>query len=222
MQCAGCLDCSFDVAKPVANFYEAHITVDHDDGNGFAEDLFEADCSELGVKPLVMVGGGLYQVMSTVKINDGIEIAIKRAQEVADAFSGRGYVVQRVKVEAHPASPVTPSRANSLKLGEGQYFEAHIDVSTHEGGLEALKAVAKLNGLYLSYNDLKVPDQDGYRTYIATLRNRMGTIEGFRVLVESAARHMRMRGLEVVRIVEEFCVYDSNESLDHSWTSKSK
>ena len=215
MICAGCDDCAFDVTKgTMTNFYEAHITVDH---LGLAEDAFEGDCFLFGVKPLVMVGNGLHQYMCTVKIEGDLGMARNRAQEVADAFIAEGYDIERVKIESHPAGSETPSRNNLKKLSDGQYFEAHIDVDTHEGGLEALKVVAKMNGLWISFNNLKYPDAEGYRTYIATLRRHDGTIEGFRTLVNDAARHMRMRGLEVIRIIEEFCVYDSNEALDAEW-----
>lgn len=195
----------------MSNYYEAHITLMDTDSE------FGNHCARIGAKPLMIVGGSQVQRMCTVKVEGDFKTALERAEKTAHAFSDLGYVVERVKVEAHPANSETPSRANLRKIADGQYFEAHIDVDTNKGGLEALKVVAKMNGLWISYNELKEPDAEGYRTYIATLRRHGGTIEGFRTLVNEAARHMKMRGLEVIRIIEEFCVYDSNIELDNEW-----
>lgn len=214
-----CVDCPFDVRNSNKElFYEIHITVEQGNLSKFKE-----DCSELGVKPILL---DLYidnhkpikDLMTSSKHKADDTSIIIEAEKIADALKERGYNIVRVKIETVPWHPSAPSRDNLKFFAKGQYFESHLAIKYHSEDYDKLVGIVDKLDLHLSKNILKTEGE--IKTIMATMRWYDGVIEDFRNTLSECKTLIEFNNFDVEKEIIEFTLFDSRIEHDELWINR--
>lgn len=192
------------------SLFEIHITttaLDEPQLTGFVD-----FCSSIEAKPILIElpeGQQRQQPMisKVVELEDPQAIHPVLAALVA-AFKAGGYPVERVKVEV----PVAHKKAGTAAFPDfrGGYFEWHGKIEHPEP--ETLTGQASYMGCRLSRNALK----SSPGTRLITHRG-FGTRPSFEAKIEQVKSWLDKAAIPLIKEEAEYCVYDSNKSLDKKW-----
>jgi len=187
--------------------FEIHLTVA--DLPAEAIDAFVQCCTLASAKPMLITlsrGEHIRQPMLTkVLYATSLAEILTDTDILCQSLSGRGYPVNRVKIEI-PAHHAATWQEPAL------YFEWHGKISYVEPA--ALLALCEHQEVHLSVNALR----DDTGTRFITLRE-YGDETIFRERVAGLTAALLAGGWELTKQQAEYCVYDTNVTLDNGWLS---
>ena len=198
-----------------AGEFETHLTV-----AGHAADLREW-AGRHGMKYLRIEldrGDHPSQPMLTRRASGTLAGELQATADVRRRLHDAGHSVVRTKIEAAPGNADVPTTdADAEALPKGLYFEHHVKLLLDPAFAdEMLTGRTEHLAARLSRNALKVRP-DGFRERFLTQRcSGVGRANARRQLDQLLAEVARLR-LDVLKVEEEFVVYDSNLGLDHGW-----
>jgi hypothetical protein len=199
------------------NFYEIHITVS--DAN---PDDFKKTCAEIGVKPIILdvflKTSSVEEMMtSSVVKRDSLESALVDANEIKNSLVSKGFTVIRTKIESdiNHANIADGTIINSDN--DDEYFETHLNVFVKpEDNFDMLYELAKKHDCHLSTNKNKLYPDGSYKIMI-THRKYQCNVDTFEKIVTEISNDVEKAGFKVDKIITEYCLYDSNISVDSAW-----
>ncbi len=203
-----------------AGDFEVHTTVDL----RLPVERFVADCASLGLKPILIelpAGDAPSQPMTSAYYRSTtLPGVMSTALEVAAELGRAGHAPIRLKVEAAPTNADVPETdASAALLPEGNYFEHHLKVLVRgEAELSALGEAAMANQAHLSSNSLRASD-GGPSTRFLTLRSYGVGRHAAELRADALQQAVEGLGVELLKRIGEYCVYDDNLSLDDGWAS---
>ncbi len=190
--------------------FEVHITI-----QSIEEPLildFVDFCRSINVKPILieLEKGEVAQQPMISKVFKGIEKGglKKEINKLVENFEKWDYEVKRIKVEV-PLDFIEQGRAE-FPTYRGQYFEWHGKIEFED--LDALKEMIRIKNVHLSNNSLK--GQVNRR--FLTLRF-YGHKNTFINEIKNLKIYLKVRDVELIKDEYEYCVYDSNKSIDKGW-----
>jgi len=188
---------------------ELHLTVQKIEGERLDE--FSRWCLLQGAKPIIIeLGSGASRqqpMLGKVIHGSGLTEALAAGRALSAALKRDGFETKRVKIEI-PADCAGLADVGSGTFGP--YFEWHAKVSC--SNTEALLAVARQHGGHLSRNAIS---GEQYARFI-TLRE-YGTRERFNQRIDALLAALAEGEWSILKIESEYCIYDSNISLDRGW-----
>ncbi len=178
---------------------------------------FEDFCFENESKPLIIElerGESTIQPMLTKIIHaDRLQEAIEYGKVLVGKMQQANFGVSRLKIEI-PYSEYEHPLFISLDKEFSPYFEWHGKVEVTKERKARLLELCELHLVHLSINSLK--KNKGQR--FVTLRE-YGSSDQFANRVELLTEDLHQNAWEIFKPHYEYCVYDSNESLDVGWLS---
>lgn len=185
--------------------YEIHITV----GNILNTEKFKADCSYIGVKPIIIETENKSekenQVMTSSKHSG--ESHFRTLDNICSALVGWGYDVVRKKVEIYPQH----KRNKDFK-----YYESHIRLKLPKGfDRSQLVDLCNANEFHLSKNLFKQDAEYDYQ--MCTFRSSDLTFWEFKNRINGFKSHLLSSKIVFDKIEIEECIYDTNEKIDSKW-----
>ena len=180
-------------------FHEVHLTVKH-------QDSFEQDCKSLNVKPIIIDMGSsipTHSMTSSTYVNKSDSEVYASSLNLKNKLEELGYEVQRLKIET------VPWHKQGYNPKSDQYFEAHFaikgDISDED---------LKILELHKSKNLLK---KDNGLIQMLTYRVYKSNNTWFNMHIDYLETHLDYLGIDVIKTIREFAIYDSNSSLDDHW-----
>lgn len=208
MSCAGCDDCQFEEAAVIpSNVHEIHVTVECPTQDRV--DLFFRLCEERKIKAIMIDNmSARGNVISTDVMTShkyvGTELdALQTVVRLVRLAKQNGFPVIRTKIETSPTNPIWQEQ-------EG-YWETHMAVSAAQSS-KVYELVQSIQGLYVSRN-AKKPDGP----LLLTVRSHGTTADQFRSMADAYKRYMNHNGVEVERLLIEYCWLDNNPDHDTAW-----
>jgi len=183
---------------------EVHLTVELE---GKDPDVLAALARFHGCRFLhVLLDTGMHpsQPMLSWRQAAGVDTALKRAAELAQALELQGMKVLRVKIEVKPDVAV-----------EARYFEAHFKVEFDDGKVSELQPLARELGVHISRSAFARSAGKEQRFLTARQRTLTSALESF----ERVETTLTSRGWRVLSVDREAVVYDSNLALDEGWAT---
>lgn len=205
--------------RTYAGLFEAHVTVAAGDADTL--ERFRVVCVELGVKPVLIVlprGVVRSQPMANLIRRGTLSEAHQGATELASALEERGFSIVRVKIEAAPDNLDIPDTDEQAKShSPGNYFEYHAKLLLgDETALEPIRQACEPHRAHLSANAFKRTDGGRIERFVTLRVYQAGRREADRRLSD-LLRSLEAIGHTPVKVVCEYCVYDSNLPLDDGW-----
>lgn len=189
--------------------FELHLTID--DPGPDRLDAFAAWCRQQGAKPIIieLARGAVTQqpMLGKVVYSANLQEALATAEALSDALQTAGFIGKRIKIEipAYCAAQIEPS-AN----GFTPYYEWHAKVPYIDP--ERLLNIALEHGAHLSRN--AISGVSGSR--FVTLRE-YGAFHTFQERTAALQSALLLGGWEILKLESEYCIYDSDISLDRGW-----
>ena len=190
--------------------FELHITTT--DLKADQLPAFEALCASMDAKPiLIELSEGTFfrQPMISKLLKSASRTALEdQVNGLSASFQRVGFPVERIKIEV---APWHREQAMELFPSEpAQYFEWHGKVQLVQG--VPLRGLAGHFGGHLSHNALRnTPDKK-----FITLRE-YNQEEDIRQRIEGLKAALDQAGVPLLKEELEYCVFDSNISLDKGW-----
>jgi hypothetical protein len=153
---------------------------------------------------LLDTGTHLSQPMLSWRQAAGIDAALERAAELAQALEQQGMKLLRTKIEGKPEVTV-----------DAQYFEAHFKVELEDGEASKLQPLARELGVHLSRSAFARSAGKEQRFLTARQRTFASALESF----ERVETTLTSRGWRVLSVDREAVLYDSNLGLDEGWST---
>jgi hypothetical protein len=208
-----------DGAPAFTGAFETHITVAPLDAGGLAR--FEQTCADLAVKCVrieLARGQTRSQPMTGSHDHGTAQDALRRAVTLADQLAERGFRVTRIKIEALPTNadvPITDDDARALS--PTNYFEHHVKLLLPaDANLAPLAVLCEPHGAHLSANAFKRRDDGQCERFVTVRGHGIGrTTAEARVAV--LLGELRAAGYAILKVVAEYCFFDSNEQVDAGW-----
>lgn len=199
--------------------FETHITVSLDGDDGM-ERLREWAGGH-GFKCLHIVldrGVSASQPMLTRHGRGNLPGELTAASAASHDLSVAGFPVTRIKIEAAPWNEDVPqSSAEGAEQPPDRYFEHHIKLLLNPGGdCAALAQTASQHGAHLSRNALKLREDSRQERFVTQRCYGVGRVEA-RQQFEALLNAIAPLGYPILKVEEEFVVYDSNLALDAGW-----
>jgi len=200
--------------------FEAHVTV-----APFAPseaDRFRTTCAALGAEPILIelpVGAGPAQPMTASRHHGTLADARREAEGVAAGLANARFMVRRIKIEASPFNADLPqTETAAAALPSTTYFEFHLKLLLEQDTPEdALALLCDAHGAHLSRNAFK-KREDGKSERFVTLRCFAVGQPRANTAADCLATALTSAGFTVAKRVAEFCVYDTDASVDEGWT----
>ena len=211
LACAQVSGCTV-ATSPHQDHYEIHVTVAN-----AAVPQFQHACHELGVKPIVLdlqlrSGGSVHDVMTSSTFRGTYEAVRMEVDNLAAAFTLRGFDVIRRKIETTPWNPRTPRRGDVPGVG---YFEAHLPVLSDETDRPALERMVAMTDAHLSRNVFKRTEQGSVN--MVTIRHTNQVYEDFLADLEALVVRLEEAGFPPQKRLVEYAIYDSHQGHDARW-----
>lgn len=169
-------------------------------------------CGRIDAKPIIIeLPAG--EVLQHPMISKRVEAADRAALNgiidgLKAAFSDAGYAVTRVKLEVY--SQHAQEAQQFFPEYKGGYYEWHGKVFSDD--LDEVYKVAGRSNVHVSRNGLK----GIANRRILTIRDTH-TEQAFTNRISQAKRSFRWAGIEIVDEELEYCIFDSNKSIDKGW-----
>lgn len=199
--CTGCEDCIMEKSTENGEIhYEIHITVDY-------HPKFEEFCALYDLKVVhIDLGENIpKQLMTSSKETHKKEsdnLVKKWAKILSIKMAYYGFNVKRIKIE------VSPNHFKALQSVPENYFECHFAIINPDDRLKEL-----FDFLHMSKNLLK---KDEGNLQMMTFRDRCD-YSFFKDKVDLLKSEFEISGYTLKKTIVEYCLYDSNESLDDEW-----
>jgi hypothetical protein len=183
---------------------EVHLTVElgGKDPSVLAALARAHDCRFLHL--LLDTGTHPSQPMLSWRQAAGVDTALRRAAELAQALEHKGMKLLRTKIEGKPEVAIV-----------AQYFEAHFKIELDDGKASELQPLARELGVHLSRSAFASSSGKEQRFLTARQRTLASALESFE-RVETA---LTSRGWRVLSVDREAVLYDSNLALDEGWST---
>jgi hypothetical protein len=188
----------------IAEAHEVHLTVEL---GGKDPDVLATLARVHGCRFLhVLLDTGTHpsQPMLSWRQAAGIDTALKRAAELAQALEHQGMKLLRTKIEGKLEVTV-----------DAQYFEAHFKVELDDGKASELQPLARELGVHLSRSAFARSAGKELRFLTARQRTFANALESF----ERVETTLTSRGFRVLSVDREAVLYDSNLGLDEGWST---
>ncbi len=205
-----------------AGLFESHITIDALDSTSLQR--FQETCQALGVKCiLIKLPRGITQTqpMANLVHVGHLPQARREVFAFAETLRREGFRVVRIKIEAAPHNediPLTDEQAQGHS--PSRYFEYHAKlVLEAEAPLDDLLAACEPHKAHLSINAFK-QREDGQLERFVTLRCQGVGKQSADSRLSALLQSLEVSGFPPVKVVSEYCVFDSNLSLDNGWLSE--
>jgi hypothetical protein len=199
--------------------FETHITISPD-GAARIEALQRWAASE-GMHCLHIIleqGESPSQPMLTRHDRGEFSAELQKAFELSRSLEADGFQVLRVKIEASPDSRGVPQADTEAgNQSTGQYFEHHIKLLLgKDEEMLRLTELASRHAAHLSRNALRLRGDGLTERFITQRCAGVGRQEARRRL-EALLHAISVAGHTVLKIEEEYVVYDNHLSLDAGW-----
>lgn len=199
-----------------AGEFESHITVLCDQ-NQF--ELFRRRCEEMGAKALVIelnVGDRPIQPMLCKRHSDSASDTLKDISKMIASLASE-FEIERVKVEASLSNSGIPTLNSSAEnLPVDCYFEHHVKIELPVSfDEEKLRDGVKVYSGHLSKNPLNT-DNSKQRRFV-TQRFYRSTMQCALSQLEELERFLVEANYEILQVIREFNIYDSNIERDAGW-----
>lgn len=198
--------------------YEIHVTVaegreDHERFRGLCEGL---DAKDLLIQ--MPYGKHQLQMMTNSDYVGSIEGAFAEMEGISRALIKGGFEISRQKIETLVTSKHAPQTDEEAVGTSGKYFEYHVDIpinSAYES--KKLEEITIRHGAHLSRNLKK---NVARAEEIATIRHyELGRMSSWGIL-KAFTNDLKLNSISIKSIMPEYCIYDSNPSLDSGWVEK--
>jgi hypothetical protein len=158
------------------------------------------------------------QPMLTRHGNGEFTDELKKAMELRQLLNAEGFQVVRVKIEAAPDNSGVPqSNPEAANHPSNGYFEHHIKLVLESGDdMLSLTELAAQHSAHLSRNALRIRDDNRSERFITQRCLSVGRVEARQQLQALLDALVPLRHT-VIKIEEEFVVYDNNLALDAGW-----
>ena len=190
--------------------FEIHITT-----SDLSEEevrSFKVFCKSINAKPiLIELSKGKQHrqpmISKVVKCNTKSELE-KELNWLKNQFEMNDYTITRTKIEIPPWQ-----RANAENYYVGQtekYYEWHCKVDVDDE--ELVNNICSIYNGRLSKNRLKNEEN---RKFITMRESDNETLIGTRI--KNLKENLKQNGITIYKEELEYCIYDSNKSLDNGW-----
>ncbi|MBU6954995.1 hypothetical protein [Hahella sp. HN01] len=206
-----------DALKAFPGKYEIHITVVTRDQ--VALQRFVDFCAVKEAKAIVIQlssGEHCTQPMLCKRLSGAPEKVWEQIQELCDGMASEGFSVERLKIEAAISNANIPQHDEAAtQFPEYCYFEHHLKLRLPaDYDLTVLRAKVRAYRGRLSSNAFWRDEE--HREQFVTQRIRGGLGKAGEVL-EALRTFLADNGVEIVKDIREFNIYDSNIGLDAGW-----
>jgi hypothetical protein len=204
--------------------FEVHVTVRSVDDAILHR--FQEWCHDRQVKCLrIVLSRGKFhqQPMATWhRYGSTLPKVHQEAERCAIELDRSAIPIARVKIEASPNNEGIPvDDADALGHDAANYFEHHVKLLRAKcSPRDYLLQTCDRHGAHLSRNAFRVVDRDKEEQFVTFRSYRTGRINSERRLQELLIALTEL-GEKILEHETEYCVYDSNLSLDAGWLSPS-
>lgn len=184
--------------------YEIHITVGTSNLDSFIN-----DCTQIGVKPIVIEteknNNFNNQVMTSSKYKG--DDCLKVLKQISRSLKDKGYQIIREKVEIRPLP---------IKNKSHIYYESHFRLKLNKGfDRSNLIVLCKDCNFHLSKNLFKRDIDFDYQ--MITYRNYNQSFEEFKQVILNMKEKLTELNINFDKVEIEECIYDSNIKVDSNW-----
>lgn len=190
--------------------FEVHITT-----NALTEKQikgFIAFCEKFNYKPIVIqlpVGETQQQPMiSKVIYTEEAEVFHFELEQIKKTFFDHSYPIKRVKIEV-PLNKIYLAE-QTYPLYKGGYGEWHAKIQFEDE--KDLDKLRNFRQLHLSRNSLKGETNKRIITY-----RQYDDLQFFQDRTTFFHQQIEAQGFTVIKAEHEYCIYDSNKSVDKGW-----
>ncbi len=204
-------------------FFEAHITLKNTEELQHTK-RFEKFCKDNSVKPIFieLERGDMPKQIMTSSLHKGNFDNIKQdVKELATAMESENYEVIRLKIEAHPENTGIPfTKKDILPSQEDNYFEAHYKIllssSTLIQSKKELVLLCEQHQAHLSKNAFKKRNDNFEERFVTKRIYKVGKKEAYQTF-DNLNQELEKQGYQIDKKIVEYCVFDTNESVDDNW-----
>lgn len=199
--------------------FEAHLTITKLSEEEQKQKFINLT-KQLGIKPLLIHlyrGDAPIQPM-TASTHEGTWTMVQKEINVlVQKIEQAGFIINRVKVEAHPDNKGVPKDENQAKRFPEGYFETHLKVLFGQKDEELLKNICQNHQAHLSYNAFKTHTATLLQEKFVTLRHyAIGKTEAF-AEAQKLKNELLNAHFTITKTITEYCIFDNNTSLDNNW-----
>lgn len=201
MTCYNCEDCPFTNPNIPSNLHEIHLTVNRpDDINAFKE-----FCTSINIKPVVLDLDSTLDVMTTSRVIGSKEDVFDHIVRLKVLLIAESYEVIRTKVETTLTNPIAKQTSGK------DYYESHFAIKVVDNfTITKLHELSWGRALHVSKNLFKND------VIMATYRSFMCDLDDHVRNVSEIYENLK-NNFEVIKVINEFCWYDSNLAHDNEW-----
>lgn len=190
--------------------FEIHITTE--DLSEKEVEKFEGFCQTIEAKPIVIeLSKGVHfqqpMISKVFRCTEGNEIHAK-IDQLTKQFTTANYPVSRVKIEV--PLEIEEQAKGIFAAHEKTYFEWHGKLEIQD--LQQVKNLCAQHDAHLSKNSLKKNPKSKF----ITIRD-FQSADSIRKRVADLKKDMNGKGWHFEKEEFEYCIFDSNESLDKGW-----
>lgn len=209
-----------NISSIYEGLFEAHITVKPFD-HSQQKEIFDQLCHSLGIKAIQIElsrGDVPIQPMTCSRHTGNLSSVYQQVLAIAEKLGNHQFEVTRLKIEAHPDNVGVPqTKAELSDHSKNNYFEHHLKILLDsQSPPKALLEVCQQHVAHLSNNAYK-SQKNGQFEYFVTKRlyhtAKIKALQSFTAF----AHDLQQTGIEVLKSITEYCVYDSNVNIDDNW-----
>lgn len=205
--------------EPCSGIFEAHITIAPENKAG--QDRFVGVCADLGAKPILieLPKGDVSVQLMTSSIHRGeIQGTFEEVKILALQLESHGFSVTRMKIEAAPTNSGIPQNIQEAALFPPEnYYEHHLKVLLAPGAsMQELREICDEFQAHISRNAFK-KHPDGKSEQFVTLRCYGDGLTESEARFFSLVSKVKTAGIEILKQITEYCLFDSNISVDGNW-----
>jgi hypothetical protein len=198
--------------------FETHITVKLDRGNKIAE--LEQWSRDRGLKFFHIVlnrGVTPSQPMLSRHGWGSLSSELQKARDICHSLNTDGFLATRTKIEAAPNNRGIPQLDSEASPLSRRYFEHHLKLLLESNtDISRLAQLAELHTAHISRNVSRTREDDRQEQFITQRCFTVGRIEAKKRL-QTLIGAIDLLSHPIIKIEEEYIVYDSNLELDAGW-----
>lgn len=143
---------------------------------------------------------------------------LRIAVDSCQSLSAEGFSVVRIKIETVPWNQGVPqSNSEALNHPPDRYFEHHIKLLLESSAdIVPLLELAERHSVHLSRNVLQTRSDNCHERFVTQRCMVVGRVEAQQQL-QTLLNAITSLEYSVIKVEEEFVVYDSNFGIDEGW-----
>jgi hypothetical protein len=142
---------------------------------------------------------------------------LQQARDICHSLNTDGFIATRIKIEAAPNNRDIPQSNSEINNSSHRYFEHHIQLLLEpDADISKLAKLTESYGAHLSRNISRIREDDRREHFITQRCFAVGRIEA-KTRLQTLVGAIDLLPYPIVKIEEEFVVYDSNIELDAGW-----